>query len=199
MKYIKELKELRIITDNTVSITACHEVLVSTAGNIGEAVLLLEGWGDFVPKQRGPETDQGIIYSYSHPGQKLAIMVEVNCATDKASTTPEFQEFCKRVALQIANMYPEYVSKEDIPVSLIAQKRRTIIRQLKSSNRNVKPSRWQYVVGYQFDRWITEVCLLEQKFVENPAVTIDDLRKELISKTGEYIQIKRFIRWELGD
>lgn len=135
MKYLKELKELRIITDCTVSITACHEVLRSTGGDVGEAVLLLEGWGDFVPKKRGPETDQGIIYSYSHPGNKLAIMVEINCATDEVSSTPEFQEFCERVALQIAHMYPEYVSKDEIPSSLLAQKRRTIVRQLKVSNK----------------------------------------------------------------
>lgn len=199
MKYFKELRELRKITDNTVSLAACKEVLLSTNGDVTESASLLEKWGDFIPKKIGPETDQGIIYSYTHPGNKLSIMIEVNCATDEVSNTPEFKEFCEKLGLQIANMYPVYVSREDIPPSLLSQKKRSIVRYLKSSNRNIKPDRWQYAIDSQLNRWISEVVLYEQRWVENPEFTIDDLRKKLISKTGEYIRIKRFIRWELGD
>ncbi len=199
MRYLKELRELRTIIDYTVSMKACREVLETTAGNVAEAVLLLEQLGDFVPKKFGPETDQGVIFSYSHPGNKLAIMIEINCTTDEMSSTEEFTSFCNKVALQIANMYPEYVSRNDIPQSILSQKRRSIVRFLRASNRNIKPERWQYVVNSLFDRWISEIVLLEQKWIKDTSKTIDDLREELISQTGEYIRIKRFVRWELGD
>jgi elongation factor Ts len=125
------------------------------------------------------------------------VLVEINCETDFVARNEDFQGFTRDVAMQIAAMAPQFVSKDEVSEEVIAREREVLLAKAKETG---KPEPViQKMVDGQVSKWIKEICLLDQSFVKNPDKTINDLLQELIAKIGENMKVRRFVRFELGE
>lgn len=148
-------------------------------------------------KRSGREANQGVIGSYIHITNKIGVLVEVNCETDFVAKSGEFQNFAKDVAMQIAAMSPEYISKDEIPNSIKEEFAREVANDPKFAN---KPQNViQNIVDSKIKNYVEEKVLLAQKFFKDPSKTIEDMLKDLSAKVGEAIKIRRYVRMELGE
>jgi len=146
--------------------------------------------------QAGRETKEGLISSYIHAGSKIGVLLEVNCETDFVARNEEFQGFVKEVALQIAASHPLFIKREDIPADLIEREKNIYLAQVKESG---KPeAAWEKIVNGKLEKYYQEQCLLEQPFIKDPKVKIQDLLSQKVAKLGENISISRFTRYQLG-
>lgn len=189
------VKELRGKTG--AGILDCQKALQDTGSDIEKAIDLLRQKGlAAAQKKAGRETKEGLISSYIHAGSKIGVLVEVNCETDFVARNEEFQSFVKEIALQIAASQPAFVKREDIPDNLIQREKNIYIAQVKESG---KPeATWDKIVNGKLEKYYQEQCLLEQSFIKDPKVTIQDLISQKILKLGENISISRFTRYQLG-
>jgi elongation factor Ts len=138
-----------------------------------------------------------MVDSYIHQGAKVGVLVEVNCETDFVARNPDFQAFVHDVAVHIAAASPAYVSREDVPEEVKAGEIEIYSAQAKASG---KPDNViEKIAEGKLTKWYSETCLLDQPFVKDPDKTIDELRRELVGKIGENIEIKRFCRFRVGD
>jgi len=192
MDLIKTLRER-----TAAGITDCKKALEENGLDLDKAADYLVRKGLAKIKEKGKEALEGLIHSYIHPGGRIGVLVEVNCNTDFVARTNEFKEFADNVAMQIAAMNPLYVSKEEINEETIAHQRQIFMEQAKELK---KPQNvLEKIVDGKMEKWFTEVCLLDQPFIKDDKKTVDHLRGELIAKTGENIQIRRFARFVLGE
>ncbi len=189
------VKELRDKTN--AGMMDCKRALGDTEGDMEKAVDLLRQKGLAVAAKRADRiTSEGVVDCYIHAGGKLGVMVEVGCETDFVAKTDDFLAFAKDVAMHVAAVMPAAVTREEIPVELIDREKEIYINQAKESG---KPENIiEKIVTGKIEKYISEICLMEQKFVKNPDLTIQDLLNELISKMGENISIKRFARFQIG-
>lgn len=189
------VKELRGKTG--AGILDCQKALQDTGNDVEKAIDLLRQKGlAAAQKKAGRETKEGIISSYIHSGSKIGILIEVNCETDFVARNEEFQAFVKEVALQIAASHPLYVKREDIPENLIEREKNIYLAQVKESG---KPeAAWEKIIKGKLEKYYQEQCLLEQAFIKDPSVTIQDLLSQKIAKLGENLTISRFTRYQLG-
>ena len=166
---LEAVKALREKT--SASINDCRRALESAGGDEGKALELLRQRGAAIAKTRqGRTAAQGRVEAYVHHDGRLACLVEVDCETDFVARTPEFAQFCKDIAMQVAAMGPRYIRREDAPND-----------------------------GARSIEALQTSCLLEQPFVKDAGVTIGDLLKALIAKTGENVVIRRFARFAVGE
>ena len=189
------VKELRGKTG--AGILDCQKALQDTGNDVEKAIDLLRQKGlAAAQKKAGRETKEGIISSYIHSGSKIGILIEVNCETDFVARNEEFQAFVKEVALQIAASHPLYVKREEIPENLIEREKNIYLAQVKESG---KPeAAWEKIIKGKLEKYYQEQCLLEQAFIKDPSVTIQDLLSQKIAKLGENLTISRFTRYQLG-
>jgi len=189
------VKELRDKTN--AGMMDCKKALSETAGDMEKAVDLLRQKGLAVAAKRaGRETKEGIIESYIHAGGKLGVMVEVGCETDFVAKTDDFKAFAKDIAMHIAAVNPIAVSREEVPADILQREKDIYINQALESG---KPQQIvEKMVGGKVEKYLAEICLLEQKYVKNPDLTIQDLLNELVGKMGENISIKKFARFQIG-
>ncbi len=189
------VKELRDKTN--AGMMDCKKALGETAGDMEKAVDLLRQKGLAVAAKRaGRETKEGLVESYIHAGGKLGVMVEVGCETDFVAKTDDFKTFVKDVAMHIAAVNPIAVSREEVPAEILQREKDIYINQALESG---KPQQIvEKMVGGKVEKYLAEICLLEQKFVKNPDLSIQDLLNELIAKMGENISIKQFARFQIG-
>ena len=189
------VKELRGKTG--AGILDCQKALQDTGNDVEKAIDLLRQKGlAAAQKKAGRETKEGIISSYIHSGSKIGILIEVNCETDFVARNEEFQAFVKEVALQIAASHPLYVKREEIPENLIEREKNIYLAQMKESG---KPeAAWEKIIKGKLEKYYQEQCLLEQAFIKDPSVTIQDLLSQKIAKLGENLTISRFTRYQLG-
>jgi len=181
-----------------VGIMECKSALVETNGDLDKAVELLRKKGVATAEKRsGRETKEGVIESYIHPGNKLGVLLEINCETDFVAKTEDFKAFAKDVAMQIAATNAVVVSREDYPQEEIDKELEIYKTQAKNEG---KPENIieRYVQG-KLEKYFQESVLLEQGFIKDPNKSVKDLMNEVIAKTGENIQIKRFVRYQLGE
>lgn len=176
----------------------CKKALTETEGDMEKAIDLLRQKGLAVARKRaGRTTSEGIILPYIHAGGKLGVMVEVDCETDFVAKTDAFIEFAKDIAMHIAASNPIAIKKEDVPENEIQREQDIFKNQALDSG---KPENIiDKIVTGKMDKFFSEVCLLEQKFVKDPDLTIQDLLNALIAKMGENISIKRFVRFQVGE
>ncbi len=192
MDLIKALRER-----TAAGITDCKKALEETDGDIDKAVDFLVRKGLAKMKEKGKEALEGVVHSYVHPGGKIGVLVEVNCNTDFVARTEEFKEFAEDVAMQIAAMNPVYISREGVPGEDIQKQRDIFMEQVREMK---KPENvLEKIVDGKMSKWYMEVCLLDQAFIRDDKKSIDTLRGELIAKTGENIQVRRFVRYMLGE
>jgi elongation factor Ts len=176
----------------------CKMALTEAQGDFDEAIKLLRKKGmASADKKAARAANEGMIDYYIHPGAKVGVLLEVNCETDFVARNPEFKQFCHDVAMHIAAASPAYVSREDVPESIIATEMEIYSEQAKQSGKpeNVIAK----IAEGKLSKWYGEVVLLEQQFVKDPDKTIDMLRRELVGKIGENIEVRRFARFRVGD
>lgn len=189
------VKELRDKTN--AGMMDCKKALSETAGDMEKAVDLLRQKGLAVAAKRaGRETKEGVVVSYIHAGGKLGVMVEVGCETDFVAKTDDFKVFAKDIAMHIAAVNPIAISREEVPADILQREKDIYINQALESG---KPQQIvEKMVGGKVEKYLAEICLLEQKYVKNPDLTVQDLLNELVGKMGENISIKKFARFQIG-
>jgi len=192
----QDVKELREKTG--VGMMDCKKALVEANGNMEEAVKILREKGlAAAAKKASRIAAEGIVESYIHLGGKIGVLLEVNCETDFVAKTPEFKNFVHSIAMHIAAAKPLYVSREEVPADTIEAEKEIIRAQ--AINEGKKPQFVDKIVEGRIDKYYKEVCLMEQNFIINMDVTIDQLLNEQVAKIGEKISIRRFVRWEMGE
>jgi elongation factor Ts len=192
----KDVKELRDRTG--AGMMDCKKALEECGGDIDKAVEHLRKTGAAKAEKRaGRTTSEGVIGHYLHHNGKIAVLVELNCETDFVARNEEFQQVAKYVAEHIAAAAPMAVDKEQIPQEKIEQERRIFIEQVKQSG---KPANMiDKIVDGKIEAYYKDVALLHQAWVRDPKKTVGDLVKELSAKTGENVQVRRFVRYQLGE
>lgn len=190
------VKELRQRTG--AGVMACKEALEANDGDIEKAIKYLREKGTaLAAKKVGRSTNDGVISSYIHAGNRIGVLLEVNCETDFVARTEEFRQLVQDIAMQIAAKRPLYVRREDVPESEV-EKERSILRT--QALNEGKPERVvDKIVEGRLDKFFANVCLLEQEFIKDPDKTVGDLINEKIATIGENIVVRRFVRYELGE
>ena len=189
------VKELREKTN--AGMMDCKKALTETDGDMEKAVDLLRQKGLAVAAKRaGKETKEGVIEAYIHAGGKIGVMVEVACETDFVAKTDDFKAFARNIAMHVAAVSPLAVSREEIPADVIQREKDIYINQALESGKPQQIA--EKMVAGKMEKFLAEVCLLEQKYVKNPDLSIQDLLNELVAKMGENISIKKFARFQIG-
>lgn len=191
----KMVKDLRDKTQ--AGMMDCKKALESTGGDMEKAVDLLRQKGLAVAAKRANRaTSEGVVATYIHAGGKLGVMVELGCETDFVAKNDDFREFARDVAMHIAAANPISISKDEVPANVIAREKDIYVQQALESG---KPEAIvEKMVNGKIEKFLAEVALLEQKFVKNPDLSIQDLLNELVGKMGENISIKKFARFQVG-
>ncbi len=176
----------------------CKKALVEANGDIAEGEVILRKRGIAAAgKKAGRATKQGLIGSYIHAGGQLGVMVEVNCESDFVARTDDFKELVHDVAMHIAAADPKYLRREDVPADVL-EKEREIARD-RARNEGKPDKVLDRIVEGRIAKYYEEVCLLDQPFVKEATVTIEQLVKAKIAKLGENMSIARFVRFKVGD
>jgi len=189
------VKELRDKTN--AGMMDCKKALAENNGDMEKAVDYLRQKGLAVAAKRASRaTSEGIIECYIHAGGKLGVMVEVGCETDFVAKTESFIEFAKNIAMHIAAVNPVSIKREDVSEELLAREKAIYVNQAADSG---KPANIvEKIVGGKIEKFYSDVCLLEQQYVKNPDLKVQDLLNELIASLGENISIKKFARFQVG-
>ena len=190
------VKDLRSRTG--AGIMDCKEALLDSDGNVEKAVDFLRKKGiTKAEKKAGREADQGVVLSYIHPGNRIGVLVEVNCETDFVAKTDRFQTFVKDVAMQIAATNPLSVTRDGIDSVVVDKEKEIFTEQAKLSG---KPDNvLEKIIEGRIEKFYQENCLLEQSFIKDSDKSVQDILMETIATLGENISIARFSRFEVGD
>jgi elongation factor Ts len=175
----------------------CKKALEETGGDLDKAVDELRKKGAAKAEKRaGREATEGLIGSYVHHDGSVGVLVELNCETDFVARTPEFHALAKELAIHVAAAKPLAVRIEDLPADVVERERRVYTEQVAEQKKpeNIRAK----IVDGMLKKFYEERVLLEQKYVRDDKRTIGELVKELSAKTGENVQVRRFVRFELG-
>jgi elongation factor Ts len=176
----------------------CKKALEETKGDMDQAADWLRKKGlAQVGKKAGRVAAEGAVQSYIHMGGKIGVLLEVNCESDFVARGEDFQGFVKDVAMQICAANPAYLKREDVPEADIAKEREIYKAQVMEQGKPANVA--DKIVEGKLTKWYSEVCLMEQPWVKEPKMTIEELRASMVSKTGENITVRRFTRWVLGE
>ena len=148
-------------------------------------------------EKMGRVAREGVVDAYIHPGERLGVLVEVNCETDFVARTPEFRRFCRDIAMQVAATNPLCVERGQLDKEILERERSIYRTQALSLGKPEKVL--ERIVEGKMEKFYAEVCLLEQPFIKDPDKVVGDLVKEKIAELGEKITVKRFARFRLGD
>lgn len=175
----------------------CKKALQEADGDIEKSIELLRKKGSLVAEKRSSNvTSEGLIHAYIHPGSRIGVMVEINCETDFVARTEDMQNFAHDVCMHIAAFRPSYLAPENVDETFLNKERAIYREQLIAAG---KPEKMvDQIVEGKVKKLYGEVCLLQQPFVKNDQLTVDNILKELIAKMGENIKIRRFAHFELG-
>ncbi len=190
------VKELREKTG--VGIMDCKRALSEAGGDMEKALDLLRKRGLAVAaKKSAREAKEGIIGSYIHGGGKIGVLVEVNCETDFVARNPEFQELVREISMQIAWSNPPYIRRDDVSPEILEKEREIYRAQARETG---KPEHViEKIVEGKVEKFYIDACLLEQPYMKDSSITLNDLVSQKIAKVGENIIVKRFVRYQLGE
>ena len=193
-------KEVKALRDRTgAGVLACREALTESEGDVERAVEILRARGQAqAAKRAGEEAREGVVQSYIHAGNKIGVLVEVDCQTDFVARNDKFVEFARDLALHIAAAAPIAVSDDDVPAEDREREERIAVEQAADRPENVR----ERIVSGKLDKWLDDVVLLRQKHVnedKHGGKTIEELRAELASETRENVVIRRFARFSVGN
>lgn len=176
----------------------CKRALVESEGNLDAAVDLLRKQGmATAAKKAGRHAGEGVVGSYIHAGGKIGVLIEINCETDFVARTDDFQILVKDVAMHVAAADPRFVRRDEVTDEMLAQEREIYRDQALQTG---KPENVvDRIVDGKMEKFFAETVLLEQPFVKNPDLTVEEMVAEKIGKLGENIQIRRFSRFRVGE
>jgi elongation factor Ts len=191
------IKDLRERTG--AGMADCKKALSECAADMEKAIDYLRKKGIAAAAKKATRiASEGTVASYLH-GSRIGVMVEVNCETDFVARNPDFVNFAREIAMQVAAMNPQYVSQDEIPPAVVEREKSVRMEQAKQSGKpeSVIPK----IIEGQLAKWSKEICLLDQVWVKDPEGKKDirGLLTDLVAKTGENVRIRRFIRFEVGE
>jgi elongation factor Ts len=190
------VKELREKTG--AGVMDCKKALAECSGNLEKAVDYLRQKGLAAAAKKATRVAaEGLVGAYIHAGGKIGVMVELNCETDFVARTPEYQALLKDIAMQVAAASPRYVRREDVPAEEIERERNIYRTQVLEQGKPEKIV--DKIVEGKLDRFYSEICLLEQAFIKDPDKKVGDLLQDAIARMGENIQVRRFMRYQIGE
>ena len=176
----------------------CKKALEEVGGDFDKAIEILKIKGVAkASKKVGRETPEGTIVTYVHAGGKIGVMVEVNCETDFVARNDDFQAFAKEVAMQIAASNPRYVSRDDVPEAELEKEKEIMKAQVIESGKPAEIA--DKIAEGKIEKFFEETCLIDQVYIRDSKVKINDLLQALIAKVGENIKVRRFTRYQLGE
>ncbi len=190
------VKELRARTGAGMMVS--KTALTETGGDMDKAVDHLRKIGAAVAaKKEGRATKDGLVYAYIHPGGRLGVLVEVACETDFVARTADFQNFVKDIAMHIAASSPIAVRREDVPADVVEKEKEIFAAQAEASGK--PPAVREKMVAGRVEKFFQEQVLLEQPFIRDPKLRVQDLVTAMVAKVGENIGVRRFARFGLGE
>lgn len=191
-----QVKELRERTG--AGVMDCRNALAEAAGDLEKAQQLLRAKGlAAAARKSGRVAKEGLVTSYIHGEGRLGVLVEINCETDFVARTQDFKALARDIALQVAASAPRYVSREDVPEDVLAAERAAYLAKAQAEGKRVRDAEAE--AEKQLEKFYETACLLEQPYIRDEGRTVGDLVKEVIAKTGENIQVRRFARFRLGE
>jgi elongation factor Ts len=192
----KDVQELRRRTG--AGMMECKKALEETGGDMEKAVEYLRKKGIAKAEKRaGRATSEGVITSYIHPPGKIGVLVELNCETDFVARTDDFKTLARELAMHIASAAPLSVDKDGVPAAAVERERRIAEEQVRASG---KPDHLvSKIVDGKLEAFYKQVALLSQPWIRDDKKTIGDLVKEMSSKLGENVQVRRFVRFQMGE
>ncbi len=193
---VEDVKRLR--EETGAGVLDCHKALKKYQGDFDKAGEFLKEKGlAAAAKREGREATEGIVETYTHPGNRVGVMVEVNCETDFVARTPQFEGFVHDLALHVAAMSPIYLSIEDVPQEVLDEQKAAYRQGALDEG---KPERIvERIVEGRLAKFYETVCLMEQPFVKDDEITVKDLYEDLKAELKENIVVRRFVRFELGE
>ena len=176
----------------------CKAALEASKGDLQGAVehLRKKGLADAAKKQHR-EAKDGLIHAYIHPGSKIGVLVEVNCETDFVARTEDFQQLVKDLAMQVAAANPLYVSREQVPAPVLDKEREIYAQQM--ADQKKPPPVMEKIIEGKLGSFYSQFVLLDQPTIRDDKVTVSQLVAQASAKTGENIQISRFVRFRVGE
>lgn len=189
------VKELREATG--AGVLDCKQALEANDGDFEQAVAYLREKGKAAAAKRAErEAEEGLIGAYVHAGSKVAALVEVNCETDFVAHTDEFQQLAHDLAMQVVAARPSYLSREDVPAEVLEAERNIYRAQMEDSG---KPEHiLERIIEGKLAKFYEQVCLLEQPFIKDSALSIAELVQQKNALLGENIVVRRFVCFEVG-
>jgi elongation factor Ts len=187
------VNELRSVTG--AGLLDCKKALTEADGNVEQATTILrKKLGAKIDKLSTRSAKEGVVESYIHVGGKVGVLIEVNCETDFVARNDAFKAFVKDLCLQIAAASPLYVSRDQVPEADLAKEREIAAAQVAGK----PPAAVQKIVEGKLEKYYSTVCLLDQPFVKLPEKTVKELLTTQIAKIGENLQVRRFVRFQVG-
>jgi elongation factor Ts len=180
----------------------CKRALTEAEGQEEKAIEILRKHGlATATKKSGRIAAEGLVNSYIHAGGKIGVLLEVNCETDFVARSEEFRTFVHDLAMHITAAEPRFVAKEDVPADVLDKEREIALEQARLDPKNAgKPQQvLEKIVEGRLSKFYQEACLMEQPFVKDQNITVGDLVRQMISKTGENVRLRRFTRYKMGE
>lgn len=194
------IKALREMTG--AGMMECKSALIEAGGDEEKAIEILRKRGmASASKKAGRVAAEGLVHSYIHAGGKIGVLVEVNCETDFVARGDEFKTFVHDLAMHITAAEPRFIIKEEVPLQVLDKEREIALEQARMDPKNAgKPEQvLEKIVEGRLSKFYQEACLMEQPFVKDQNITVGDLVRQMGSKTGENVKVRRFIRFKLGE
>lgn len=192
---LKLIQELRAHTG--LGLMDCRKALEETKGDLDAAIELLRKKGASVAAKRSDkQTSEGIVATYIHPGDRIGVLIEINCETDFVARTEDLKKLANDLCLHIAALKPLYLSPEQVDPKFLEHERGIFKEQMADSGKPEKII--NQIIEGKVQKLMSEICLLNQTFVKNDQMTVDEAIKAVIAKTGESIKVRRFARFEIG-
>lgn len=193
MELIKALRE-----KSSASIMDCKKALEEASGDFDKAANILKLKGiEIAQKKASRATKEGAIGAYIHTGNKLGVLVEVNCETDFVARNEQFKEFINDIAMQIAASDPKYIDVSCIPEDILEAVKKDLIREIEELDKPTEDK--DKLLDEKLKIYFSEVSLYDQPFIREPSITIRELIQSVIAKFGENITVSRFVRYKLGE
>lgn len=187
------IKELRARTN--AGVLDCKRALEQNDGDMEKAAAYLREKGLVAAAKKAERVAaDGRVEAYIHPGNKVGVLVEVNCETDFVARTPDFEALCHEIAMQIAALNPRWLSRQDVPAEAMAEQQ----AQFAAEVGDKPPAVMERILSGKFDKFYQENCLLDQPYIKDDSKTVQQLLTEAIAKLGENIVVARFVRFGIG-
>ncbi len=191
-----DVKKLREMTG--AGMMECKKALQQANGDFDRAIDILRERGlAQAAKKAGREANEGLIESYIHLQGRIGSLIEINCETDFVANTSDFHTLAHDIAMHIAATNPRFVNREQVPDEELEHEKKVLSAQ--AENEGKPAAIIEKMVTGRIEKFYKEVCLLDQPFIKNPDITVDQLLKEHIARLGEHIVVRRFIRFERGE